>query len=90
MFSHRFVPIVVSLSLGVALVITTSPAAAQCELHETQKLLASNGAASDQFGGNVAVSGNTLVVGASNRDCAAGSDCGSAYVYRLIGDKWVQ
>ena len=90
MLPHRFVPIVVSFSLGVALAITTSPAAAQCELHETQKLIASNGAASDFFGYRVAISGNVVVVGASGRDCTSGANCGSAYVFRLSGANWVQ
>lgn len=90
MLPHRFVPFLVLLSFGVVLAITASPAAAQCELHETQKLVASNGAASDQFGGNVAISGSTLVVGAGYRDCALGADCGSAYVFRLNGVNWVQ
>jgi len=90
MFSRRFVPIVVSLTAGAAIAIVQSPAAAQCELHETQKLIASDGGASDNFGNNVAISGNTLVVGAGNRDCAMGPDCGSAYVFRLNGANWVQ
>ncbi len=90
MLPHRFVSSAVPFSLGVALAIMTSPAAAQCELHETQKLLASNGAASDFFGTAVSVSGNTLVVGASGRDCALGANCGSAYVFRLNGAAWVQ
>lgn len=90
MSSHRFVTFVFSYSIGVAFPITTGPAAAQCELQETQKLTASNGAASDIFGNSVAISGKTLVVGASYRDCASGPDCGSAYVFRLIGGNWVQ
>ncbi len=87
---RRFIPIVASLSLGVALAIPTSPAAAQCELPETQKLIASDGGASDNFGFAVSISGNTLVVGARYHDCALGSDCGSAYVYRFNGANWVQ
>ena len=35
---------------------------------ETQKLTASDGAAGDQFGDSVAISGNTAIVGASEDD----------------------
>ncbi len=44
------------------------------------KLLASDGAAYDQFGGSVAIQGNTVVVGAPSRD-ETGPDSGSAYVF---------
>jgi uncharacterized Zn-binding protein involved in type VI secretion len=47
---------------------------------EQQKLTASDGAANDQFGHSVAVSGDTAVVGAV-LDSDAGSNSGSAYVY---------
>ena len=46
------------------------------------KLLASDGAASDQFGQSVAVSGDTVVVGAFFDD-DQGTDSGSAYVFEL-------
>ena len=52
---------------------------------EEQKLTASDVAGDDQFGISVSVSGDTAVVGAFRDDCAAGSDCGSAYVYRFNG-----
>lgn len=90
MLPYRFITIAVSISLGVVLAFATSPAAAQCELHETQKLIASNGGASDGFGYAVSISGNTLVFGAGSHDCAAGTNCGSAYVFRLNGANWVQ
>lgn len=90
MISRRIVSTVVSLAAGAVLAFASTPAAAQCELSETQKLIASNGAASDNFGNNVAISGNTLVVGAGSRDCAMGPDCGSAYIFRLNGADWVQ
>jgi hypothetical protein len=50
---------------------------------ETQKLLASDGAASDYFGGSVGLSGNTAVVGAYGTDCAISGldECGAAYIY---------
>ena len=54
------------------------------------KLLASDGAAGDYFGYSVAVSdnGNTVVVGARYDDTIAGTDSGSAYIYRYDGTDW--
>ncbi len=40
------------------------------------------------FGIAVAIDGPTAVIGASARDCAAGTDCGVAYVYRFDGSLW--
>ena len=48
---------------------------------EQAKLTASDAAAGDAFGGSVAVSGDTAVVGASRDDHAGGSNAGSAYVF---------
>ncbi len=45
------------------------------------KLTASDGASSDQFGGSVSISGDTLVVGASFDDVDGNTDQGSAYVF---------
>ncbi len=57
---------------------------------EEQKLTASDAAASDQFGDSVSVSGSTAVVGAKIDACAAGSPCGSAYVFRFNGTSWTE
>jgi len=57
------------------------------------KLVAEDGAASDFFGGSVAIDGDTIVVGA-RLDNANGYDSGSAYVYTRDGTgtiaKWSQ
>ncbi len=53
---------------------------------EQQKLTADDGAANDQFGVSVAISGDTLVVGAFGD----GSFRGAAYVYTRIGSVWSQ
>ena len=45
------------------------------------KITASDGAAGDQFGDSVAISGDTAIVGAI-RDDDNGSESGSAYVYQ--------
>ena len=47
---------------------------------EQAKLIASDGVANDKFGQSVAISGNTIVVGASGDD-DRGSGSGSAYVF---------
>ncbi len=48
--------------------------------HERFKLIAADGAANDQFGASVAISGTTAIVGAQNHD-DAGSNSGAAYVF---------
>src|ERR1022692_473480 len=50
------------------------------------KLTASDGAAGDQFGISVAVSGPTAVVGASG----SASNQGAAYIFTLAGTTWSQ
>ena len=51
---------------------------------EIQKLLASDGAASDLFGHSVAIDGNVAVVG------AYGSSQGAAYVYEFLAGSWTE
>lgn len=52
---------------------------------ETAKLIASDGAAQDQFGGSVALSGDTVAVGA----LSAGPS-GAVYVFTGGGSSWVE
>jgi hypothetical protein len=54
-----------------------------------QKLLASDGAAGDGFGGSVSISGDSILVGADGDD-DRGSNSGSAYAFRWDGAAWVQ
>ncbi len=56
---------------------------------EDAKLMASDGSAGDWFGYAVAVSGDTVVVGAHNAD-ANGNNSGAAYVFRLSDSGWVE
>jgi hypothetical protein len=59
---------------------------------EVEKLLASDMAAGDEFGNSVAISVDTIVVGAHWED-GAGADRGAAYVYERNeggGDEWDQ
>ncbi len=55
---------------------------------QEQKLLPLGGAPRDRFGHSVALSGDTVVVGASGND-DMGSGFGSAYVYGFDGTTWV-
>jgi hypothetical protein len=56
---------------------------------EQAKLTASDAAAGDQFGWDVAIDGDTVVVGARNHD-GAGSDSGAVYVFVRSGTTWTQ
>lgn len=62
----------------------------QCEIGEWSGLAAFEESAGDGFGGAVDVDGNWAVIGAAGADCAAGSSCGAAYVYRFNGVSWVE
>lgn len=56
---------------------------------EEQKIIASDGAANDTFGNAASVSNNTIIVGAQEDD-DAGSNSGSAYIYRYNGSMWIE
>ncbi|MCX5635489.1 MAG: FG-GAP repeat protein [Planctomycetota bacterium] len=56
---------------------------------QQQKLTASDGAASDQFGYSVSISGDYAIVGAYGDD-DKGSASGSAYIFKRDGTSWVQ
>jgi len=56
---------------------------------EETKLTASDAAAGDRFGSSVAISGNTALIGAEGDD-DAGTDSGSAYLFRRTGTTWTQ
>jgi len=57
---------------------------------EQQKLTASDAAANDQLGSSVAVSGDTVVAGATGDTTAAGQLAGSAYVFVRSGATWTE
>lgn len=57
---------------------------------EQQKLVAADGAVNDYFGVSVALSGETVLVGAWADDTAAGTNAGSAYVFERQGALWTQ
>jgi hypothetical protein len=57
------------------------PAAGWMDAHESAKLQASDGADADEFGISVAVSGETIVVGADHHKVAGNAGQGAAYVF---------
>lgn len=56
---------------------------------ETARLTASDGVANDNFGRSVAISGQTILVGASGHS-AAGWQAGAVYVFELGDGRWQQ
>ncbi|GJM25097.1 MAG: hypothetical protein DHS20C16_15120 [Phycisphaerae bacterium] len=57
---------------------------------DLDKLLASDGEASDLLGLDIAIDGDTVVVGASGDDEGALTSSGAAYVFVRAGDLWVE
>ena len=57
---------------------------------EQQKLTTGDGEGSDQFGYSVAISGDTLVVGAERDDVGSNVDQGSVYIFVRSGTTWSQ
>jgi len=58
--------------------------------NQQAKLTASDGAAQDNFGVSVAVTGDIAVVGAYYADTPGGTEAGSAYVFVRSGTTWTQ
>jgi len=56
---------------------------------QTAKINASDAAADDGFGGSIAISDNTVIVGSSDDD-DGGSFSGSAYIFDFDGNDWTQ
>ncbi len=70
-------------AVGAAYVFTLNPNNGQWT--QQARLTASDGKAGDSFGGSVAISGNTIVVGAPLH-----SGRGAAYVFAFNGTTWTQ
>ena len=66
--------------------VSASSVHGQCETH---KLSADDGSAGDYMGLSVAVSGDTVLIGAPKVD-HIGFDMGAAYVFRRNGAEWEQ
>lgn len=57
---------------------------------QQQRIIANDGGAEDYFGNSVAISGDTVVIGAFIDDVAANANQGSAYVFTRNGTVWTQ
>lgn len=57
---------------------------------QTQKLSASDAAVEDTFGHAIALSGDSLIVGAPQPELLFGGGAGAAYVFALAGGSWTQ
>ena len=57
---------------------------------EQQRLVAADAGANDQFGLDVSISGDTIVVGALAHTTPAGTSAGAAYVFVRSGTTWAQ
>ncbi len=90
---HKLDAKIISLDGGLALQIDDRSAVYPVTIdptiiNESAKLLASDGAANDDFGWSVAISGDTVVVGALLHD-DIGSDSGAAYVFVKPAGGWI-
>jgi FG-GAP repeat/Putative binding domain, N-terminal len=59
------------------------------DMTETAKLTASDGAAGDNFGRAVDIFGDTVIVGAKYHDSDNSDDSGSAYIFEMPTDGWM-
>ena len=66
--------------------VFTEPAGGWADATQTARLTASDGAANDQFGYSVAISGSAIVVGAPE----PGVNDGAAYVFTRTAGNWAQ
>ena len=56
---------------------------------QAKKLAASDAENGDRFGYSVAISGDTIIVGAYGED-GGGTDRGAAYIFERIDRQWIQ
>jgi hypothetical protein len=71
-----------------AVYVFTEGAGGWATATQTAKLVASNGEVEEGFGASVAISGDTIVVGAPGRKSGSGVDAGGAYVYSEPPGGW--
>lgn len=86
--------LLVSLSIAALTVfpVVTRAQSGQAgdQFSQQQQLTAADGAALDQFGAAVAISGDTAVVGAPYDTVGGNFHQGSVYVFTRLGDTWTQ
>ncbi|MHB8788683.1 MAG: thrombospondin type 3 repeat-containing protein [Desulfobulbaceae bacterium] len=80
--------IVVGAPNNGAAYVFVKPAVGWSTMTQTAKMTASDGAADDYFGGSLAISGDTIVVGARYNNANGGAS-GSAYVYAKPASGWI-
>lgn len=80
----RFHDVVANANQGSAYVFVKPAGGWSGSLSENAKLTASDGAKFDHFGGSVALSGDTMVVGADFGNSGTNNDQGSAYVFVFV------
>jgi len=76
-------------SFPEAAYVFTKPASGWSSATETAKLTASDGTPSDSFGSSVAISGDTIVVGADTATVNGQQEDGAAYVFVKPSGGWV-
>ena len=86
---------VLALAMSAATVSVALPSASPPNLMalmavQQTELTASDGAASDEFGYSVAISGDTALVGALHDTVGSNANQGSAYVFVRSGGSWTQ
>jgi|GEM_PF-1104314 len=64
------------------------PATGWTNMSETAQLTASDGASLDEFGSQISISGNTVVIGAPSHDTNGENRQGKAYVYERPSGGW--
>ena len=74
---------------GLAVGMVSTAVHGQCEVTETTKIAPSDGMFGDEFGTSVAISGDTMIVGAPTAD-DAGQASGAAYIYMFDGVSWIE
>jgi hypothetical protein len=57
---------------------------------QQQRLTAADGDSVDNFGGSVAIGGNTAIVGADSDDIGTAGNQGSAYIFTRSGTNWTE
>src|SRR5215204_3934987 len=77
-------------SLAAAVTAARDQSISANNYNRQQKLTASDGAANDQLGWSIALSGDTAVVGAPSDDIGWAANQGSAYVFTRNGGVWTQ
>jgi len=73
---------------GAAYVFTEPGTGWAGNLTQTAKLTSADGAANDQFGRSVAVSGNTVLIGAGYASIGTNGEQGAAYLFTEPGTGW--